>query len=251
MQFGQRGITCPLLRFVKSNPVGKESVTERSRTHPPEQSKVLQCHSSWNALSLPSTTQEETLLPFLHWSLSELARGDAAVEISLLVGLSMLRAIFVRQRLFSLREDVTEHVVSIIRCWLTFRTCDVSVESRLKFSATTGKHHFVTLRCCFCSCSALAPPISFANTMDEHAMEAERQRRSRLLVLACYLKRKQQQIHFKNQLNMEGRLRRSRSLKRDGLVAPKDSPWQKPHDSGDDAGPITVTGLDHEAFWSY
>ena len=49
-------------------------------------------------------------------------------------------------------------------------------------------------------------------------------------------------------LDEEGRRRRQRNLPRKSLLDPKDSPWAKVYESGDDSALITVTGFDHATF---
>ena len=79
-----------------------------------------------------------------------------------------------------------------------------------------------------------------------------RRRRRKHLVLLClmwfYNRKKARRKSFRQLLNLEGRLRRDRSLRRTALCNPTESAWQKLYDSGDDPALIAITGMDHEAF---
>ena len=64
------------------------------------------------------------------------------------------------------------------------------------------------------------------------------------LLYAASLKK----VSFMKKLDEEGRRRRQRNLPRKSLLDPKDSPWAKVYESGDDSALITVTGFDHATF---
>ena len=53
---------------------------------------------------------------------------------------------------------------------------------------------------------------------------------------------------FRNELNLEGRRRRDRCIRREALLQPEAAPWQKLYSSGNEASLITITGMDYAAF---
>ena len=85
---------------------------------------------------------------------------------------------------------------------------------------------------------------------EEHDTKCKKRRKLLLLGYAFYFykRRRRRNNTFRRRLNLEGRLRRDRSLRRRALCNPEESPWQRLYDSGDDPALITVTGMDHGAF---
>ena len=73
-----------------------------------------------------------------------------------------------------------------------------------------------------------------------------------LVAVLLYLRRKRKKRKTQSfasiRLNLEGRIRRDRSIKRAALVDPEHSAWKKLYDSGHDGSLITVTGFDHAGF---
>jgi hypothetical protein len=69
--------------------------------------------------------------------------------------------------------------------------------------------------------------------------------RIRLLLLVLASSNDSKEL-FRHKLNKEGLDRRNRNIKRIALLDPKDAPWAKLYESGDDAALITVTGFDHD-----
>ena len=84
---------------------------------------------------------------------------------------------------------------------------------------------------------------------EEEDTHRRQKRRRNLLILWYYWHYKSRKVvTFRSQLNLEGRRRRDRCIRREALLDPDQSPWHKLYSSGNAASLITVTGMDPEAF---